>query len=108
MDDKAYSADPFHSQPSGCGLDRSSEIDELARSPRGDHRVIAAVLRIERENADAARPATIPPPAVISTDGGDAADAPPSCFEPAPVSPDVTGNAIASDKRGRAIIKRIM
>jgi hypothetical protein len=108
MTDQAYSPNRHLGQPDGCGLDRSSEIDELAWSAGGDHPVPPAVLRIEQENADAARRATIPPPAVISTDCGDVADAPPSCFETAPVSPDVTGNAIASDKRGRAIIKRIM
>jgi hypothetical protein len=83
----------------------------LARSQRGDHRVIAAVLRIEQENADADADAaaTVPPPAIIpSSDSGDVADASPAYFEVAPVSSEVTGKAIVSSKRGRAIIKKLM
>jgi hypothetical protein len=45
---------------------------------------------------------------IISSSDCDVADGPLPCFEAAPVSPDVTGNAIASDKRGRAIVKKIM
>jgi hypothetical protein len=50
----------------------------------------------------------VPPPAVISSDCGDVADGPLPSFEAAPVSPDVTGVSLTSDKRGQAIVKKIM
>jgi hypothetical protein len=49
-----------------------------------------------------------PSPAVISSDCGDVADGPLPSFEAASVSPDVTGVALTRDKRGKAIVKKIM
>jgi hypothetical protein len=110
MDENVFSPDPNHSQPDGCGLDRSSEIIKSPWPPDGVNRVLKALNKIGGEwaEADAASRATVPPPAIISSSDCDVADAPPPCFEAAPVSPDVTGNAIASDKRGLNIIKNIL
>jgi hypothetical protein len=48
MDEQLYSVDPLSGQAQPDGL-----ISEYARSSRGDFRVIAAILRIDQENAEA-------------------------------------------------------
>lgn len=106
-----YIGSSADNQPAAPSRDTNSLenlINELARCPRGDERVMAALVTIERENAEAGQEASagppVPPP-VISTnayaDDGQSPD-----FEASAVVPaHVVGDAIAADRRGKAIIK---
>jgi hypothetical protein len=81
----------------------SELVERYRASERGDYRAIAALRTIERDCASADGP-PLPPP-VISTnayaDDGQSPD-----FEASAVVPaHVVGDAIAADRRGKAIIK---
>jgi hypothetical protein len=90
MDNQAYITSKPLTQPVSSPL-TPDFIEQLARSPW---------------SPDGVNSATVPPPDIIPSSDGDVASL--ACFEAAPVSPDVTGNAISRSKRGRAIIKKLM
>lgn len=120
-----YSTDPplDQAQPSGLGTveDRSPDnlIDEFARSPRGDLHAMAAVLRIEQENAQGfdkgsanqeASPGLPVPSPDISTsayaDDGWTPDFEPSLASVGGSLPrGAAGDAVAASRCGKAIIK---
>jgi hypothetical protein len=92
-------------------------IEQLAQSPRGDHRVIAAVLRIGQESAEAeaVHCATISQPAIAT--GSYADDGPVECFDPSEPSPepspaatvpgDIARNAVAAHRLGMRVIRNL-
>jgi hypothetical protein len=81
----------------------STVVDQYRTSERGDSRAIATLWPIGRKCAPADSPPILPP--AISTnayaDDGQSSDFEASAAVPA----HVVGNAIAADRRGRAIIK---
>jgi hypothetical protein len=110
MDENVFSPDPNHSQPDGCGLDRSSEIIKSPWPPDGVNRVLKALNKIGEEWADAdaqaARRATVP-----QVCGGTAApaDAPPPAGPVADPSLGQVpaGHALQAQRLGMRIIHRL-
>jgi hypothetical protein len=122
MIETAYNPNEFPAQGSfNPKVDYPSAdlIEQYRASERGDHRAIAALLTIERENAaaadtlplqstslEAAAAPPVPPPAIATS--GYADDGLPPDFEASAVVPaHVARDAVAAAQRGKAIVETI-
>jgi hypothetical protein len=102
------SADNQPAAPSRDTNSLENLINELARCPRGDERVMAALVTIERENAEAGQEASagppVPPPAISTSAYADDGQFP--YFEASAVVPaHAASDAVAAARCGKAIIK---